>query len=307
MREEVAVLGQGEVLKLGGAASGEVTVIVDPRSANTPFVSGTRTLLRGETIPVQRHLRFDQVWFVHKGQGRAVVEAEAVTVVPGSVVSIPKGAWHGLRNTGTGVLQIMWTAAPPGLEAFYRELAQRGGVADPGGISEIAAHHGIEFRPDGGAAAPAVSAPRSGRRRRRRGGRGRGRAGDRQGASRQAQAPAEAPGAETTPQPSIPAPTASHLPPGPGQRQRHRRRRPAGSGQVPRSGSGSAPPAPKGRRPREGGRRRFGHVKEVYMGGRWIRVSGEGPVIAPGRERSRGPQEGVTKDDTPPGPLSVSL
>ena len=265
-------------------------MIVDPRSASTPFVSGTRTLLRGETIPAQRHLRADQVWFVHKGQGRAIVEADVMTVVPGSVVSIPKGAWHGLRNTGTGVLQIMWTAAPPGIEEFYRELALRGGAADAGGLQEVAARYGIEFRSDADAAAPVATTSGPRRRRRRRGGRGTGRTSDRQGVLRHA--PETTAPEAAAPRPSIAAPASP--PPPPGQGQRHRRRR-------------QAPPASKDRRPREGGRRHFGHAKEVYMGGRWIRVSGEGPVIAPGRERSREPQEGVTKDDTPPGPLSVPL
>ena len=284
-------LGQGEVLKPWGPGAGEVIITVDPRAAGASFGSGTRTLLRGESIPAQRHLRSDQVWFVHKGQGRAVVETETMTVVPGSVVSIPKGAWHGLRNTGTGVLQVVWTVAPPGLEEFYRELARRGGVADASGLREVAARYGIEFRSNAESAA-VVPSRVEGRRRRRRGGRGRG------PSIRATQEQAQL-------QPGVTARPAPQPAPGPGAR--HRRRRPASSGQVPRSGSGQAPPAPKGRRPREGGRHRFGHAKEVYMGGRWIRVSGEGPVIAPGRERSRGPQEGVTKDDTPPGPLSVPL
>ncbi len=286
-------LGQGEVLKPGGPASGEVTIVVDPRQAGTPVVSGTRTLLRGEMIPAQRHLQYDQVWFVHKGQGRAIIEAEAATVVPGSVVAIPKGAWHELRNTGTGALQIVWTAAPPGLEEFYRELARRGDTAASGSLQEIAQRYGIEFRPDAAAAAAAASAPGSRHRRRWRGGRGRGPS---TVGLHQQGSPPQAPVAASAPRPSS-------VPSGQGPRRPRRR---AGSRQAPQP-VGSQRPASKEPRQQRGGRRHFSHVKEVYMGGRWIRVSGEGPVVAPGRERSRGPQEGVTKDDTPPGPLSVSL
>ena len=278
---------------------------VDPRREAAPFASGTRTLLRGERIFAQRHLRCDQVWFVHKGQGRAIVDAEDVTVVPGSVISIPNGSWHSLRNTGTGVLQIVWTAAPAGIEEWYRQLAQRGGAADAVTLQELAARYGIEFRPDdeprqfpgrGEPAAAATLGRGSRRRRHRRGGRGRGsrpslgRGEPRQGASpQQASAPAAAaPEAPVTPSSS------------PGSGRRGRRRPPSSAQQKP---------APKGRGPRRdrAGGRRFGRVKEVYMDGRWIRISGEGPVISSGSERPREAQEGVTRDDTPPGPLSVPL
>jgi hypothetical protein len=62
------------------------------------------------------------------------------------------------------------------------------------------------------------------------------------------------------------------------------------------------------RRQRGGARRHRGRVKEVYMDGRWVQVTGEGPVIAPGRERSsEGRSRAGKDDDTPSGPLSVPL
>ena len=46
-------------------------------------------------------------------------------------------------------------------------------------------------------------------------------------------------------------------------------------------------------------------MKEVYMGGRWVKVSGEGPVIAPGHDAEGRGKRG--DDDTPAGPLSVPI
>ena len=51
-----------------------------------------------------------------------------------------------------------------------------------------------------------------------------------------------------------------------------------------------------------------GRVKEVYIDGRWVQVTGEGPVIAPGRARpGPGRKAGRDDDDSPGGPLSVAL
>ena len=304
--------GEGETLKLGPPAAGEVVITVDPQKIPAPFAMGTETLLPGAEIPVHRHLHEDEVLFIHKGQGRATVGEETMTVVPGTMAYLPREAWHGLRNTGTGVLQATWTAAPAGIEQFFRALSQLGASPDPAAVQQVAERYGIEFRPPGGGPAPQVpSGP--GRRRRRRGGRGRQRQRTGQALPSQSRQPshetAASPSAATLPQQAAPTTTAGQRPPGQGGRRRHRRRqgRERGAAQPPRpsgSGQGSRPeavttpsppppaaaPSPKTSRPpvqrspRRERHHRSGHVKEVYMGGRWIRVVGEGPVISPGRE-----------------------
>ena len=109
---------------------------------------GTETILPGAAIPVHRHLQHDEVLFVHKGQGRAILDDHTMTVVPGTLLYIQRQAWHGVRNTGTGLLQLMWTVTPPGLEEFFRELSRVSGQADTATIQAIAQRHGIEFRPE---------------------------------------------------------------------------------------------------------------------------------------------------------------
>lgn len=232
---------EGEVLKLGPPVPGEVVIKVDPRQTGTLFAAGTLTLLPRTEIPLHRHLHRDEVLFVHKGQGRATLDGRSLTVVPGTLIYVPHQGWQSLRNTGTGVLQITWTVAPPGIEAFFRELSRLGRAADPKAIQELGQRHGMEFSSSGQPTktAAVASEPRMvrGRRRRRRG-RRRGRG----------SLPPPAPQGQAVP-PSAPVP------------------------------SKATPPAAQ--RPRHHG----APVKEVYMGGRWIRVVGEGPVIAPGAER----------------------
>ena len=234
-------------------------------------------------LPRFRHLSADQVWVVHKGQGRVVVEQEHATVLPGTVISIPKQAWFQLHNTGTGLLQGAWVSVPAGMERFFQALAAR--AADPGALPALAAQFDLEVQPAGESAA----ATSGGRGRHRRGRRGR----------------ASSARPTTVPQPAVPvlapvpaAPAGAATPPGGGRRhrRRHRGRRgrgstppvagaqPAAPAAAPTAAPHSPPPAqsPAQRsRGRERGRR-FGRVKEVYMGGRWVRVQGEGPVISTG-------------------------
>ena len=240
-----------EVLKLGPPAAGEVRIYVDGSKTQTGFSMGTETLLPGAELPTHRHLDRHEAFFIAKGQGRVTVAGRTTTVVPGTVVVMPRQTWLSLRNTGTGLLQFAWTASPPGIEKFFREVSALGANPAPASLQEVATRHGIEL-----AAVDQVTAaktPHPGRRRRRR------------------HSPAGSTAVLATPQ----APLAvAPLPPA----------RP----QAPRS---PRPPRPQvqGRSSSRGPARRD-HAKEVYMGGRWIQVSGPGPVIAPGRSPVEDPR-----------------
>jgi quercetin dioxygenase-like cupin family protein len=244
---------EGDAVKLGPPAAGEVRIKVDPGTAGSPFAAGTQTLLPGSAMPVHRHLARDVVLWVHKGQGRAIVEGETMTVVPGALIHVPRQSWHELRNTGNGALQVVWLSAPSGLEEFFREYSRLGVQADPAAFQALAQRHGIEFRPEGQAAQAPAAVPQRHGRRRHRGGRGR--------RSRVGQTPqgSPKPQPQSRPQPSAPV----QRPPEPRSARPER-------------------PHPEGRGGRRGGHRRSGRVKEVYMGGKWVRVVGEGPVISGG-------------------------
>src|SRR3989338_73588 len=161
-----------EVLKLGPPATGEGVIKVDPRRTGSAFDMGTESLAPGAAIPVHRHLSPEEVLCTHKGQGRATLEGTSMTVLPGVMLYVPRNAWHGLRNTGTGLLQFTWTSAPPGIEEFFREVSRLGASSDAAAVQAVAQRHGLEFHPTGETVAATESA--TGQRHRRRRGRGGG-------------------------------------------------------------------------------------------------------------------------------------
>ena len=278
---------KGEILKLGPPAAGEVVITVDPSRAGTSFAAGTETLLPRAEIPVHKHLEQDEVLFIHKGQGRAVLGEQSMLVLPGTILHVPRGAWHGLRNTGTGALQLVWLSSPPGFEVFVRELSRLGPAPTMDAIQELAQRHKIELRPATGAPMPpAAPSPTGHRHRGRRGGRrhrGSGRAPTPAPASAHGSAPAPAP-LPSSPRPALAA-AAPVPPPSPSPRPS-----PAPKSPTPSIDTGRSRP------PRGHHRRR---VKEVYMGGRWVRVEGEGPVIAPSPQESRRRVHKPGSDDEP--------
>ena len=292
--------------------------MVDPGSAGTAFAAGTQTLSPGAEIPVHKHLGRDAMLFVHKGQGRAILNERVINVVPGAMLHVPRNVWYSVRNTGTGALQIAWASSPPGLELFFRELSRLGGAPSAQALQELGQRYGIEFRP----ATEAPPVPEGRRHRGRRGGRGRGRR------------PPTPPTAAASPSTLSPAsgapssvvsaaPAAPHAPDP--HRRRHRRRGGTGRRSAPpvaaqgphEPSAGTAPVSPSaptprpqrpaGGRPRSGSLHRRRRVKEVYMGGRWVRVEGDGPVIAPGRQPGRRDPKRGEDDEPPPIRLSVPL
>jgi quercetin dioxygenase-like cupin family protein len=82
--------------------------------------------LAASGIPVHSHTWEDEVIYVIKGRGFAVVNEEQATVPieTGSVLYIPIGTWHGLRNADPKepmqALLVTTPVKPNGLGDFFR-------------------------------------------------------------------------------------------------------------------------------------------------------------------------------------------
>jgi len=290
------------VLKLGPC---EIAVHPGPQEQAQAFALGTLTLLVGGELNLRRFLRSPVYLYVHRGQGRAVVGGRSVVLVPGTMVEVPAGIWHSLKNTGTGAIVMVWVAAPS-VEHFWRDSAAVGAAPSAEALREMLERHGVELQ-EGSAALSESPQPARGRRRRRR--RRHGAAAGERGTA--ASAPAQS---VPAPEASADAPASPLAPPSQGARgelgrkpRRRRRRRGGSRAAAEQAGPPkSAPPpaaAEAGKTPRGGrgprdrdrgrgrGRRRGGRVREVYVEGRWVPVEGGGPVIALGRDKIVGGNE----------------
>lgn len=201
---------EGERVSLNAPLCGDILVKTDPSAAGAVPAMALQTLPAGAVFPLHRYLNHPLLIWVSKGQGRITVGQRQFTVVPGHSAVVPAGEWYGLRNTGTGLFQVVWVA-PASLITFFKSFAQATAPVDQAALQVLGQPYGIEFQL--GEVKPAKSASRGSRFPRR--------------------------GPKPKPQ-------------GPQERQ----------------------PGSRARRPRPG------HVKEVFMNGRWVRVSSEGPIVA---------------------------
>ena len=83
-----------------------------------------------------RHTDAEQIIYVVSGQGEHIIELEdgkSVTrkIGPGSLIYIPRGAYHSTCNTGWGPMHVFAVFSPPGPEVSLRELGDSGGVGTP--------------------------------------------------------------------------------------------------------------------------------------------------------------------------------
>lgn len=70
-------------------------------------------LRRGEAIGEEVHEDTDQVFIVAKGSGEAVVAGVRQSLEKGSLLLVPAGTRHDIRNTGEKRLRLVTIYSPP--------------------------------------------------------------------------------------------------------------------------------------------------------------------------------------------------
>ncbi|HEY1545693.1 MAG TPA: cupin domain-containing protein [Xanthobacteraceae bacterium] len=142
------VLGadEGEHLVQRG---GNIFIKADPTRGSAGLAMGTQQILPGVGIPIHRHFQMDEAFYVLGGAGTFILDEVRHPIEKGGSIFIPKNAWHGFQNPDHE-LDLLWMVAPPGLEAFFREVATPPGVAPKprtkAELNEIARKYATEFR-----------------------------------------------------------------------------------------------------------------------------------------------------------------
>jgi oxalate decarboxylase/phosphoglucose isomerase-like protein (cupin superfamily) len=105
-------------------------ILCDRRVSAVQAMSAVSLFLEpGQGHARHNHPESEQLIFVISGQGEQMVEDEHGNPVTeklsaGSLVCIPKGAYHATFNTGWEPMRILAVYSPPGPEAAMRESAE---------------------------------------------------------------------------------------------------------------------------------------------------------------------------------------
>lgn len=146
------VLGpdEGEVYLIG-PHQGRVTIKVDKRTSCVgSFSLLTEDIVPGNGIPVHKHTDEEELIYIEHGRGVFTFGEAEHEVGPGSMSLVPRGTWHGLRNTGDEVLRMVFGYSPAGFEEYFRAIGVREGEDWKGLTSaewaRIDAEYGIVYR-----------------------------------------------------------------------------------------------------------------------------------------------------------------
>jgi quercetin dioxygenase-like cupin family protein len=113
------------------------------------FALGTQQVTVGAGIPIHRHLKANEAFYVLEGSGVFTLNDIPHSFEKSGTIFIPKTSWHGFVNPDQELL-LLWIMSPPGLDGFFRETCSPPGQPPKQltreQIKEIALKYATEFR-----------------------------------------------------------------------------------------------------------------------------------------------------------------
>jgi len=86
---------------------------------------GTTDIPAGSELPYHVHEKEEEVMFIYKGKGVAVIEGDTFPIEPETMVFVPPGLRHTFKNTGNEMISFAFFYAPAGPEQNIRILAAK--------------------------------------------------------------------------------------------------------------------------------------------------------------------------------------
>ncbi len=110
---------------------------------------GTQQVMKGTGIPIHRHFKMDETFYVLDGSGTFILDDIRYPFEEDATIYIPKNSWHGFENP-EDELNLLWIVTPAGLDGFFRETCNPPGQGTKHltlvEIHEIARKYDTEFR-----------------------------------------------------------------------------------------------------------------------------------------------------------------
>ena len=128
---------------------GDIFIKVSAAGGSGDLAVGTQQVMVGTGIPIHRHSRMDEAFYVLEGSGNVVLDDVGHAFQRGASIFIPKNTWHGFENP-RDELRLLWIVSPAGLDGFFRDTCSAPGAPAKSlsrdQIREIARRYDTEFR-----------------------------------------------------------------------------------------------------------------------------------------------------------------
>lgn len=114
-------------------ANGFIDVIFAPHrvAMEHKIGLGTQTVAVASHVREHAHDRNEEVIYVLRGEGRAVIDGEEHRMVAGSAFFIGKNRRHMFINEGQDEMSFLWLIVPNGLEDFFRLIGRQRQDGEP--------------------------------------------------------------------------------------------------------------------------------------------------------------------------------
>jgi quercetin dioxygenase-like cupin family protein len=128
---------------------GNIFIKVAAASGSTHLAMGTQQVIAGTGIPIHRHFKMDEAFYILEGSGVFTLNDALHPFERGGTIFIPRNCWHGFENPDHELL-LLWIVTPAGLDGFFRDTCSPPGAPAkqlrPEQIREIARKYDTEFR-----------------------------------------------------------------------------------------------------------------------------------------------------------------
>jgi len=129
--------------------AGNIFIKIGPATGSDILALGTQQVPVGAGIPIHRHFRMDEAFYVLEGSGIFTLNDVRHPFEKGGTIFIPRNAWHGFANPDHELL-LLWIMAPAGLDGFFRDTCNPPGVPPKQltreQVNEIAREYATEYR-----------------------------------------------------------------------------------------------------------------------------------------------------------------
>jgi quercetin dioxygenase-like cupin family protein len=128
---------------------GKIFIKLGSATGSDNLALGTQQVMVGTGIPIHRHFKMDEAFYVLEGSGIFILNDVRHPFGKGGTIFIPKNSWHGFENPDHELL-LLWVVSPAGLDGFFRDTCSSPGVPPKQltreQINAIARKYDTEFR-----------------------------------------------------------------------------------------------------------------------------------------------------------------
>ena len=114
-------------------ANGYVTIKLTPEDTGSNSASmGVQSVAPGGFVREHSHSDQDEIIYVLKGRGTAIIDGKRNAMIPGMAFFLPRIVRHSFINDGDEDLLFTWTIMPGhGLEEFFASIGKPRRPGDP--------------------------------------------------------------------------------------------------------------------------------------------------------------------------------